>query len=36
LPILITGVVGSLLGAWLTRGETPRTPTLEDAAREVA
>jgi 4-azaleucine resistance transporter AzlC len=36
LPILITGVAGSLLGAWLTRGEAPPTPTFEDAAREVA
>ena len=36
LPILITGVVGSLLGAWLTRTEAPPAPQLEDAIREVA
>ena len=36
LPILITGVAGSLLGAWLTRSETPPPPKLEDAIREVA
>jgi predicted branched-subunit amino acid permease len=37
LPILVTGVAGSLLGAYLTRGE-PVQPTgnLADAAREVA
>src|SRR5436189_2510176 len=27
LPILVTGVTGSLLGAWLTRGTSPPTPT---------
>jgi predicted branched-subunit amino acid permease len=36
LSILLTGVVGSLLGAYLTRDEPLETPTLEDAAREVA
>jgi 4-azaleucine resistance transporter AzlC len=36
LPILVTGVVGSLAGAWLTRGRTLAGPRLEDAAREVA
>ncbi len=38
LPILLTGIVGSLLGAWLTRSEpTPEAiPTLEDAIREPA
>lgn len=36
LPILITGVVGSLLGAWLTRSEPVPPPSLEDAVREVA
>jgi 4-azaleucine resistance transporter AzlC len=37
LPILLTGIGGSLLGAFLTRG-TPadRTINLEDAARDVA
>jgi 4-azaleucine resistance transporter AzlC len=40
LPILLTGVIGSLLGAWLTRHETPEAPdsafNLEAAIREVA
>jgi predicted branched-subunit amino acid permease len=36
LPILIAGVTGSLLGAWLTRNTAPPAPKLEDAAREVA
>ena len=44
LPILLTGVLGSLLGAWLTRNEPPNeknvaddTPIkLEDAIREPA
>ncbi len=43
LGILVVGVLGSALGAWLTRNEvlpepTPEDtePTLEDAAREVA
>jgi predicted branched-subunit amino acid permease len=36
LGILLTGLAGSLLGAWLTRGETLETVSLEDAAREVA
>jgi 4-azaleucine resistance transporter AzlC len=36
LSILLTGVAGSLLGAYLTRDEPLETPTLEDAAREVA
>jgi uncharacterized membrane protein YfcA len=35
-PIVVTGVVGSLLGAWLTRGRTLEEPRLEDAIREVA
>jgi predicted branched-subunit amino acid permease len=35
LGILLIGVLGSALGAWLTRGDAP-TPTFEDAAREVA
>ncbi len=35
LGILLVGVLGSLLGAWLTRGEAPETP-LEDAVRDVA
>jgi len=35
-PILITGVAGSLLGAWLTRGRPVDEPRLEDAIREVA
>ncbi len=37
LPILVTGVVGSLAGAFLTRGEpADRTIDPADAAREVA
>jgi predicted branched-subunit amino acid permease len=36
LPILVTGIAGSLLGAWLTRNETLPKPNLEDATREVA
>ena len=36
LPILVTGVLGSLLGAWLTRHEPPLPPALEDAMGEVA
>jgi 4-azaleucine resistance transporter AzlC len=38
LPILLTGIVASLLGAWLTRNEaTPEAiPSLEDAIREPA
>ncbi len=37
LPILLTGVGGSLLGAFLTRGTpTDRAIELDDAAREVA
>jgi 4-azaleucine resistance transporter AzlC len=37
LPILITGIAGSLLGAWLTRNEpTALEPNLSDATREVA
>jgi 4-azaleucine resistance transporter AzlC len=37
LPVLLTGVAGSLLGAYLTRGTPPdRSIDLEDAAREVA
>jgi predicted branched-subunit amino acid permease len=37
LPILVTGVAGSLLGAALTRRQPPREPLdLADAAREVA
>lgn len=37
LPILVTGVAGSLLGAWLTRKRPPDTSFHpEDAAREVA
>jgi 4-azaleucine resistance transporter AzlC len=38
LPILLTGIIASLLGAWLTRNEpTPEAiPTLEDAIREPA
>jgi 4-azaleucine resistance transporter AzlC len=37
LPILVTGVAGALLGAWLTRGST-ESPELDidDAVREVA
>jgi 4-azaleucine resistance transporter AzlC len=36
LPILVTGVAGSLLGAALTHGRPDDEPRLEDAAREVA
>jgi 4-azaleucine resistance transporter AzlC len=36
LPILVTGVAGSLLGAALTRGRPEDEPRLEDAVREVA
>ena len=37
LPILLTGIGGSLLGAYLTRGTPPdRTIHADDAAREVA
>ncbi len=36
IPILVTGVVGSILGAWLTRGRDVAEPRLEDAIREVA
>jgi uncharacterized membrane protein YfcA len=37
LPILATGVLGSLLGAWLTRRRPPDTAFhADDAAREVA
>jgi 4-azaleucine resistance transporter AzlC len=35
-PILLTGVAGSLVGAWLTRGRPWEDVNLEDAAREVA
>ena len=35
LGILLVGILGSLLGAWLTRGEAPETP-LEDVVRDVA
>jgi len=35
-PIVVTGVAGSLLGAWLTRGRQVGEPRLEDAIREVA
>lgn len=35
-PIVVTGVAGSLLGAWLTRGRPVEEPRLEDAIREVA
>ncbi len=35
LGILLVGVLGSLLGAYLTRGEAPET-SLEDAVRDVA
>jgi 4-azaleucine resistance transporter AzlC len=34
--IFATGVIGSLLGAWLTRAEPLEQPTLEDMTREVA
>lgn len=36
LPILFTGVAGSLLGAALTRGRPDDVVRLDDAAREVA
>lgn len=37
LAILVSGVAGSLLGAWLTRDDdAPHDVVLEDAAREVA
>jgi predicted branched-subunit amino acid permease len=36
LPILVTGVVGSLLGATLTSGRPGEDVDVEDAAREVA
>lgn len=37
LPILLTGIGGSLLGAFLTRGASPdRTIHADDAVREVA
>jgi len=36
LPILVTGVAGSLLGAILTRGRPGDEVSVEDAAREVA
>jgi 4-azaleucine resistance transporter AzlC len=37
IPVLVAGVAGSMLGAWLTRAEPPDTRIdLEDAAREVA
>jgi uncharacterized membrane protein YfcA len=36
IPIVVTGVAGSLLGAWLTRGREVEEPRLEDAIREVA
>jgi branched chain amino acid efflux pump len=35
-PIVVTGVAGSLLGAWLTRGRRIEDARLEDAIREVA
>jgi len=35
-PIVVTGVAGSLVGAWLTRGQAVEEPRLEDAIREVA
>jgi 4-azaleucine resistance transporter AzlC len=34
--IFATGVIGSLLGAWLTRSEPLETISLEDITREVA
>jgi 4-azaleucine resistance transporter AzlC len=34
--IFATGVIGSLLGAWLTRSEPAPSPNLEDNTREVA
>jgi 4-azaleucine resistance transporter AzlC len=37
IPILVAGVGGSLLGAWLTRNNPPETALdLDDAARDVA
>ena len=36
LPVLVTGIAGSLLGAALTRGRPAEEIDLEDAAREVA
>ena len=36
IPILVTGVAGSLLGAALTRGRPDDSVRLDDAAREVA
>ena len=36
LPILVTGLVGSLLGAALTSGRPGDDVRLDDAAREVA
>jgi predicted branched-subunit amino acid permease len=36
LPILLTGVVGSLLGAALTSGRPGEDVDVEDAVREVA
>jgi 4-azaleucine resistance transporter AzlC len=35
-PIVVAGVAGSLLGAWLTRGRPVGEAQLEDAIREVA
>ena len=35
-PIVVTGVAGSLVGAWLTRGQAVEELRLEDAIREVA
>ncbi len=34
--IFVTGIIGSLLGAWLTRSEPLENPSFEDTAREVA
>jgi predicted branched-subunit amino acid permease len=36
IPIVVTGVGGSVLGAWLTRGREVDERRLEDAIREVA
>ncbi len=36
LPVIVTGVTGSLLGAWLTRGRPTPGQRLDDAVREVA
>ena len=37
LPVLVTGALGALLGAWLTRREPPPgAASFEDAAREAA